>query len=502
MTTSLPPELERARAHIEEIARGYGLDFYHTIFEVLEDRELNEVAAFGGFPVRYPSWRFGMEYDRLAKEFRYGLSKIYEMVVNNDPAYAYLMRSNQDVDQKLVMSHVFGHVDFFKHNLWFAPTDRRMVDTMANHGTRVRRAIDKEGLSKVEEFLDLALSLDNLIDPYAPYVHGSAARKRAAAAGEKTEQAGGVPRFATTEGHGYMDRYLNPAAALDREAQRMRKEADRERRDPPSPERDVLGFLLKRAPLEPWEQDLLEMVREEAYYYAPQGMTKIMNEGWATFWHSRIMTRHVLTDAEVVDFADHHAGTVHAAPGQVNPYKLGVELWRDIEDRWNRGAFGSAYDRCDDDERRRNWDTGAMLGNAKIFEVRRIYNDVTFIEEFFDESFAHRHGYYVYRRNPRTGRAEVADRNPRLVKEALLRRITNAGQPRIRVEDANYRNRGELLLEHEHDGQDLQLDHARETLRNVFKVWRRPVHLKTQEEEKELLLSHESDEETSEDEPE
>jgi len=488
---ALPPDLEAARREIEKIARGYGLDFFDTVFELLEDRELNEVAAFGGFPVRYPSWRFGMEYDRLSKEYRYGLAKIYEMVVNNDPAYAYLMGSNQLVDQKLVMAHVFAHVDFFKHNLWFRPTDRKMVDAMANHGTRVRRAIDQVGLAKVEDFLDVALALDNLIDPYSPYLPRKSAAPRT---DEPTPPPRSSPsRIASPTGRGYMDRWLNPSEAMERETKRIERDAARARRDPARPERDVLGFVVARAPLERWERDLLEMVREEAYYFAPQAMTKIMNEGWATFWHSRIMTRHVLRDAEVIDFADHHSGTVHAAPGQVNPYKLGVELWRDIEDRWDRGRFGPEYDRCDDEQVRRTWDTGAKQGNEKIFEVRRIYNDVTFVEEFFTEEFAREHGYYVYRRNARTGRLEVADRNPRLVKEALLRRITNAGNPVIRVEDANHRNRGELFLIHDHDGNDLQLDHAQETIRYLQRLWRRPVHIRTIEDGKERVLSHEGE---------
>jgi stage V sporulation protein R len=197
----------------------------------------------------------------------------------------------------------------------------------------------------------------------------------------------------------------------------------------------------------------------------------------------------VLRDSEVVDFADHHSGTVHAAPGRVNPYKLGVELWRNIEERWNAGKFGAEYDHCDDAERRRAWDTKAMLGNSKIFEVRRIYNDVTFIEEFFTEDFAREHQYFIFRRNARTGRLEIADRNPRLVKESLLKRITNSGHPVIRVEDANYKNRGELFLIHENDGADLQFDHAEETLRMVHRLWKRPVHLRTLDEGKEKLLT-------------
>ena len=135
---NLTPDLERRRREIEGYAREYGLDFYDVVFEVLDYDQLNEVAAYGGFPTRYPHWRFGMDYEELAKSYSYGLSKIYELVINNNPVYAYLMKANAPVEQKLVMAHVFGHADFFKNNLWFSKTNRRMIDAMANHATRVR----------------------------------------------------------------------------------------------------------------------------------------------------------------------------------------------------------------------------------------------------------------------------------------------------------------------------------------------------------------------------
>src|SRR4051794_41548849 len=156
----LPKYLADMQAEVEGYAREYGLDFFDTVFEVLDYQRMNEVAAFGGFPTRYPHWRFGMEYDQLSKGYEYGLSKIYEMVINNDPSYAYLLESNMDVDQKLVMAHVYGHVDFFKHNFSFRHTNRKMMDEMANHATRVRRIIDRVGIEPVEDFIDRALSLD------------------------------------------------------------------------------------------------------------------------------------------------------------------------------------------------------------------------------------------------------------------------------------------------------------------------------------------------------
>src|SRR6516162_8551355 len=171
--TRLPPDLQALKEEIEGYARDYGLDFYETIFEVVDAEDVNEIAAYGGFPTRYPHWSFGMSYEELKKGYDYGLSKIYEMVINNDPCYAYLMRSNHVVDQKLVMAHVYGHCDFFKNNAYFAHTNRKMMDEMANHGARIRRYVEKYGEDEVEAFVDRCMSIDDLID-----VHSTAIRRR------------------------------------------------------------------------------------------------------------------------------------------------------------------------------------------------------------------------------------------------------------------------------------------------------------------------------------
>src|SRR5437773_4062482 len=171
--TRLPPELRDLKVEIEEHARKFGLDFYETIFEVVDADDLNEIAAYGGFPNRYPHWSFGMAYEELKKGYEYGLSKIYEMVINNDPCYAYLMRSNHIVDQKLVMAHVFGHSDFFKNNAYFAHTNRKMMDEMANHGARMRHYVEKYGEDEVEAFVDRCMSIDDMI-----VIHSTAIRRR------------------------------------------------------------------------------------------------------------------------------------------------------------------------------------------------------------------------------------------------------------------------------------------------------------------------------------
>ena len=483
MPMSLTPRLAALKDEIEGHARAFGLDFFETVFEILGYDELNMVAAYGGFPTRYPHWRWGMEYEQLSKGYEYGLSKIYELVINNDPCYAYLLESNAEVDQKLVMAHVYGHCDFFKNNFSFAHTNRRMIDDMANHATRVRRWVDKIGIEKVEDFIDRALSLENLIDQHAPHIRRNPDPKRVAEEAKSNE---GVEGFKVNRE--YMRGYVNPSEFIDQQRKRVEDEKQKAKKFPERPQRDTLGFLLDHAPLEPWEFDILAILREEAYYFAPQGQTKIMNEGWASYWHSTIMTTRALKDDEIIDYADRHSGTMSSRPGSLNPYKLGIELYRDIEERWNKGKFGKEWDECDDLKERRGWDKNLGLGREKIFEVRKHYNDITFIDTFLTAEFAIEQKLFVYGFNEKRNSWEILDREFRKVKNKLLQGLTNFGQPVIEVVDGNYDNRGELLMAHKHDGQDLKGDYAKETLRNLQGIWKRPTNLVTRVEGKGLLM--------------
>jgi len=486
----LPPELEEARAYIEGVARGYGLDFFETKFEMCTYEEINMIASYGGFPTRYPHWRWGMEYLQMQKSYEYGLSKIYEMVINTDPSYAYLLDNNLMVDQKLVMAHVFGHVDFFKNNLWFAHTNRRMLDEMANHASRVRRIIDRQGRDEVEEFIDTALSLDNLIDPYLPHI-----RRRREVTEEAIEQAE-VEREVVKKlpAKPYMDRHINPPEFLAEQRRKKQEELRRMKSFPEEPERDILKFLLDHARLPRWQHEVLSILREEAYYFAPQGQTKIMNEGWATYWHTTMMTRDILTDAEVVDYADHHSGTVHMVPGQLNPYKLGLELWRNIEERWNKGQYGKEWLDTEDPEVRKRWNTGAGLGREKLFDVRRTHNDITFVDTFLTPDFCREQGFFTTRYDPKARQWVVDSREFEDIKAQLLQMLVSRGTPRVYVVDGNHGNRGEMLLVHQHEGLDIQMDWAGVTLGNLFKLWGRAVHLETLLDGKPITLTHDGNE--------
>ena len=477
--TQLTPELRDLVEKISKVAKDAGLDCFETIFELVDYQQLNEIAAYGGFPTRYPHWKWGMDYERLSKSYEYGLSIIYEMVINNDPCYAYLLRANNLVSQKMVIAHVYGHCDFFKNNYWFKHTNRKMLDQMANHSTIVRRFFEEVGQEEVEDFLDVCLSLENLIDIYLPFNEENTQ--------SQSDDDGTIKKLQSKK---YMDSYINPKEFINELEQQKADKKKALDNYPTEPQTDVLKFLMENAPLNSWQKRILRMVRDEMYYFAPQAQTKIINEGWASYWHSKIMTQLFPLDAsEIITYCDLHSGVVSSAPGQLNPYKLGIELFRHIENRWDKGRFGLEYTECKDRKTKESWDTGAGLGKEKIFEVRKIHNDITFIDNFLDEEFCHQHKMFIYDYDKRTGKPVISSRDLGEVKTRLLSQLTNFGQPIIQVIDANYKNRSELLLKHKHSGVDLKKDFAIESLKNLFKIWKRPVHITTTVEKEEKIIS-------------
>ena len=482
--TALTPELADVARRLEAVARQHGLDFFDTIFELVDYKQLNELAAYGGFPTRYQHWRWGMEYERLSKSYTYGLSVIYEMVINNNPCYAYLLRANDMVYQKTVIAHVFGHGDFFKNNYWFSKTNRKMLNQMANHAIVIRQLVNDVGQDEIETFIDTCLSLENLIDIHQP--HRAVVKTREQEDDHLRDKQ--VPKIRAKK---YMDSYINPADFIASQKKKMQEEAEREKAFPENPERDVLKFLLDHAPMTNWERRVLGIIRDESYYFAPQAQTKILNEGWATFWHSKMMTELApLHESEIIDYCDHFAGVVAQQPGGLNPYKLGVELLRHIERRWDRGQFGLEYTRIDDPKVRAEWNTNAGKGREKLFEVRRIHNDITFLDEFLDEDFCHESKMFIYDFDRRNNRHVISSRDFPEIKKRLLSQLTNFGQPIIKVVDGNFRNRGELLLQHSHEGTDLKHDTTLETLKNLHRIWKRPVHIESTIEEVKRRISY------------
>ncbi len=492
-TKQISGDLLKLQKEIQSYADSYGLDYFDQVFEMCDYDTINILAAQGGFPIRYPHWKFGMDYDQLSKGYRYGIQKIYEMVINTDPCYAYLLEVNNWLDQKLVMAHVYGHNDFFKNNMWFSNTNRKMMDVMANHGSKIRRYMEKYGQTKVELFIDRVLSLENLLDINQLFETSEVLQSRSEKL-KKFHQEKETGGYMVDDRSQALKSFMRAKKKQDTKSVEIKEEEIVAEKNIYKGERDILKFLIENAPLEEWEADVLACLREEAYYFLPQRITKIMNEGWASYWHSTIMNNNALEPSEFIDFASKHAGVMAMSKRNINPYKIGIELFRDIEYRWDTGRFGKEYHECPDMNAKENWDTGAKLGKEKIFEIRKTHNDISFINEFMTPEFCNRQQLFTYKYNPRTQRMEIDNRDFEAIKQKLLTQLTNFGSPIIEVEDANFKNRKELLLKHQHYGVDLDMQFAAQTMQNLYSMWKRPVNLATKYEDKVVIFNFEGKE--------
>src|SRR5437588_2397699 len=262
-------DLERLRDGIDsawDIAQKFGLDPFPTYFELVPASIMYEFASYG-LPGRFSHWTHGKAYHRQKMQYDFGLSKIYEMVVNTNPSYAFLMEMNNLLQNTFVAAHVFGHTDFFKNNAYFQNTSRRMIDKVSIHAERVAKYEFDHGKAEVERFLDAALSISEHVD-YNLLLRGD----------DTDKQKEKKPTEATSEYDDLWD--------LERKAKKAAEERDRRPGKPPKfpekPEKDILLFLIRHAPnLQPWQRDIIEIVRAEMLYFVPQMQTKVMNEGWA-----------------------------------------------------------------------------------------------------------------------------------------------------------------------------------------------------------------------------
>ena len=453
-----------------------GLDPYPLCIEEFDADEIVEIAAYGGFPVRYPHFSFGQQFEQLHHQYHHGMGKIYEMVVNTDPTYMYLQRNNPLVDNLTVVAHATAHSDFFKNNIMFKHTNRNMMNVMANHSHKIRKYMDRFGRKKVKDFLNAALAIGDLIDPSLCY-RESTWKKSRKFNFEDRQPREHVSRIESKE---YMDKWVNPQEHIDKQ-RRDREERHRleENKFPVRPERDIMLMIINFVRLEPWQQNILSMIRDESLYYRPQGMTKVLNEGWASYWDSYIMAScNFAGDEGIFDYAKHHAGVLGGKYNMNNPYKLGNTLLRDIEDRWNKGRYGKEYEMCEDAEKLKNWDLKLNKGREKLFEVRENYNDVTFLNEFFTKDFCHKHKYFEYALDKETNKYVVVSKDHKKIKQKLIDRHVNMGMPVIYMENMKY-NTHEILLRHEFEGRPLDLKYATGTMAYLHEIIKKPINILT-----------------------
>lgn len=288
-------KLERAIEQIWEIAKRMGLDPYPVHFELVPATIMYEFGAYG-LPGRFGHWSRGKAYYRMKTEYDYGLSKIYELVVNTNPSYAFLMEQNDLLQNQVVVAHVLGHTDFFKNNIYFRSTPPNMIDKVSVNADRVRQYEYDHGIDKVERFLDSVLAIEEHIDPntYLRQRIGERRDDEASADGEDGER----KRSTVYDDLWALD--ISSEQAESDAAEAEQRAETRRHRFPAEPQKDILKFLAQHAPnLEPWQRDLLLIVREEMLYFVPQMRTKVANEGWACLvGSSLVLTEHGLLPYE------------------------------------------------------------------------------------------------------------------------------------------------------------------------------------------------------------
>ncbi len=303
-------ELEYAISEITEIADGFGLDFYEMRYEICPADIIYTFGAYG-MPTRYSHWSFGKQYHKMKLQYDLGLSKIYELVINSDPCYAFLLDSNTLIQNKLIVAHVLAHCDFFKNNVRFSNTRRDMVESMSATAERIANYEHQYGKEEVERFLDAVLAIQEHIDP-------SLVRPKLQWSKNDPEEDEVVQRKRSE----YEDLW-------DLDEKKDAEKPKTKKSFPPKPEKDLLLFIEEYSrELEPWQRDVLTMMREEMLYFWPQLETKIMNEGWASYWHARILRKMDLTSEETIEFAKLNAGVIQPSKTTINPYYLGLKIRR------------------------------------------------------------------------------------------------------------------------------------------------------------------------------
>lgn len=479
----MPENLKKLLPEIYKKVSEFGCDFYPTVVEMLTYDEISEIAAYGGFPVRYPHWKWGMEYEELQRGYMHGMHKIYEMVVNTNPVYLYCLDSNTLVDNVTVVAHALGHADFFKNNIYFSQTSQNMMNELANHGTRIKKYMSRWGKERVTEFIDNVLRIETLIDPSKAWEP----KKYKDSIPKDKRKYHHPNRLKVEEGHDYMEGYLNTEEWIKKQHEKIEKIEAAEYLDLfVGSTKDIMGFIRDNAPLKPWESDIVSMLYEESMYFAPQRITKTINEGWASFTDYNIIARQGFASlglehesSGIIEYAHHKMGVL-GGKYSMNPYKLGFNLFCDIEERWDKGRFGKEWEDCEDLAKKENWDLKLGLGREKVFEVRKLYNDLTLILEFFTPEFCEKYEFFEWKKYP-NGEYKIESKDPNRIKSKLISRYTNGGLPEIRLMDPNHKNKGIMFLQHNWNGRELDYGYLTPVLESLRTLWKNDVYLATKD---------------------
>jgi stage V sporulation protein R len=431
---------------LEALARAEGLDYRPVEFEAVPDSLMMEIAIYG-LPVRMPHWSFGVRYIYRLVQHRLGLSRLFEVVFPGNPGHAYLARNNSDAENLLVAAHVLGHADFSTNNLLFRRSDAQVgehiVELAATHARQIAAAIEEHGANNVETVLDAALALEQHVNVDAPL--------------RREPYPTQVARTAESPADPFLQRFraLGPDLSAPAHDTRPLIRAPL----PPHPERDLLWFVAHHAPeLEPWERDIFLAVREESFYFYPVFACQIMNEGWASYWHARLLREATfLPQGVYIDAIRCHSDVVRptasgdGVAANINPYHIGFCLWDRII---------------------------ARDGLEAARHIMQQDDDFAFIRGHLDAELASELQLFRYERAS-AGSYQVQELELPALHEAMLAPRYGFGAPTIAAQHVRLDGTLELVHDHLTDGRGLDVERSRRVLEYLVKVWRRPIKLAT-----------------------
>lgn len=429
-------DLKEWNDKIEEKVKELGLNVYPQEFEIVGFNEMLGYEAYVGMPSRYPHWSFGKSYEKTKTLYSFNLTGLpYEMVINSDPCLAYLMRENTLLLQILTMAHVFGHNDFFKNNRLFKEgTEAKFsLEMFKVDADIIREYINTPGIGyeKVERILDAAHAIRYNIS-------------RVVGRKEKTDEEIRIDLI-----NSYQNAISN-RSILDNDLEIEPPNLDK---IPLEPYDDVMGFIIKYGRLEEWEKDIMKIVKRETEYFMPQIETKIMNEGWASFWHYTILNELHLPEGLHFEFLKRHNDVVAPLIGGLNPYYLGFKIFQDLDKKY---------------------------GRQKIFEVRALERDSSFLRKYLTMDLCKELNLFQYaKKNFDYVVEEVSDEEGwKKIRNYLASTSGTGSIPFIRVIDLNKKD-NTLTLEHVFEGRELDLIYAKETLKYLQSLWGSTVNLVT-----------------------
>jgi stage V sporulation protein R len=471
--------LQKIEKRIYEIAIENGLEFCDIEFDVVPAEKMFEIMAYG-IPGQIRSWKYGRDYEKTRTIYeQIGAGLPYEVVVNTNPSRAYLMKDNTIALQALIIAHVVGHVAFFNMNQYHVENDENIASRLSNASNRIDGYMDKYGIDLVEATVDAGHSIMLHSNPWLSQETEDEKLERIFEQKKQKKHDKTITEF----GDFFED---DSQADMEREKYNNQLYVALKNKTPIEPTEDLLRYIIDNSRnISMWQKDILEIIRAWGSYVWPNIKTKYMNEGFATFWHERILRQlfqeGLLTATEHAECNYSNSLVKAKNPFSMNPYLIGCEIWEDIVKRWDTGRHSIEFDETNDRDDKIQYDDKSMKGMEKMFKVLRTSNDWMFMHNFLTPELVRKLKLYLYakRSNPFVEELVITDAKAKEVCEIIIRSFAHSGIPKVFVTNGNYLRQNELYLKHEHIGADLNPEYAQKTLEHIQFLWGEKCNLET-----------------------